>query len=89
MFLLPQIKKYNFGTEFWLDLATAHYGTRAKHGTVKRHCNIVRREFAPPNWSELRPKEKYWALTKGHLLESTELVKDTKNYKKNEKPLLI
>lgn len=35
--LLPLIRKYNSGTVFRLDLATAHYGnTWAKHGIQQK-----------------------------------------------------
>ena len=80
--LLPFISKHRGSAFFWPDLASCHYSKMALDWYKDNNINFVPKEANPPNCSELRPIERYWALVK-RKLKSTKLeTQDMKVFKR-------
>ena len=65
--LPPFIESHTIPVMFWPDLATFHYGKKAKEFYDENEINILPKEVNPPNCPELQPIKKYLAQLKSHL----------------------
>ena len=66
---------------FWPDLATCHYSKATMEWYASNGVQVVTRTANPPNCPELRPIERYWAITKGHLRRSQSIAKNHIHFK--------
>jgi len=80
--LLPVIESHTIAVIFWPDLATCHYGKKAKEFYDENKINIVPKEGNPPNCPELRPIEKYWAHMKSYLKGTKSRTSNLKDFRR-------
>lgn len=73
--LLPFLRQHKIPTFFWPDLASCHYSRETLKWYNDNGVTFVPREANPPNSPELRPVERYWALTKRNLKDTKQEVK--------------
>jgi len=83
--LLPLIEAHTIPVMFWPDLATCHYGKKAKEFYEENGINIVQKEANPPNCPELRPIERYWAHIKRKLKGTKSTTTNVKDFQKKWK----
>ena len=67
---------------FWPDLATCHYGKKAKKFYDENEINIVPKETNPPNCPELWLIEKYWAHMKSYLKGTKSITSNLKDFRR-------
>jgi len=79
--LLPFVRKHDIFTFFWPDLASCHYSKAALKWFEDNNIHLVPKEANPPNYPELRPIERYWALVKRELKATEKEAKDIQNFK--------
>ena len=79
--LLPLIKSNNKRPVFWPDLASIHYCKLAMEWNKKNNVKFVPKTENPPNCSELRVIEKYWAITKRKMKKTKKLCRKIKDIK--------
>ena len=73
---MPFLVKHNVSAFFWPDLACCHYSKATLEWYKAKKVIFVPREVNPPNCSELRPIERYWALVKRKLKNMKKVVKN-------------
>lgn len=73
--LLPFLRQHSIPTFFWPDLASCHYSRQTLKWYSDNEVTFVPKEANPPNSPELRPVERYWALTKRNLKQTKQEVK--------------
>ena len=80
--LIPFYKSHKVPTIFWPDLASAHYAKSTLKLLKDNGVKFVEKGENPPNAPELRPIERYWALTKRNLRKSSKPAKNIEDLKK-------
>ena len=65
------IRKLGNSVLFWPDLASCHYTKTTLTWLQTNKVAFVPKAINPPNFPELRPIEKYWALIKRKLLKNS------------------
>lgn len=83
--LLPFFRKHDTSAFFWPDLATCHYGRKARDFYEAQSIPIVPKEANPPNCPELRPIEKYWANIKRKLKKTKKHTSNIDTFKRQYK----
>ena len=67
---------------FWPDLASYHYGKKAKDFYFANNVHVVPKEANPPNCPELRPIDRYWAHMKKKLKYTNSVARNIQDFKK-------
>ena len=80
--LLPLYRQHTYKPLFWPDLVPAHYATLTVDFMEKNKIEFLSKWINPPNVPQLRPNERYWALTKSKFRENPKPVKDMTKFKK-------
>lgn len=80
--LLPFVRKHKGSTFFWPDLASCHYSKVTIEWYKDNNIIFVPKEANPPNCPELRPIERYWALTKRNLKATKKGAENIKDFRK-------
>lgn len=65
--LLPFIRCHQAPVKFWPDLASCHYSKDTMDWYCLHAVDIIPKHMNPPNCPELRPIERFWAITKQKL----------------------
>ena len=60
---------------FWPDLGTAYYAADFIKCYLDNNAQFVPKDSNPPNASELRAIEKYWALIKLFYVKTIKIIK--------------
>ena len=80
--LIPFYKSHEVPAIFWPDLASAHYAKTTVKLLKDNGVEFVQKDENPANAPELRPIERYWALTKRKLRKSARPAKNLTDLKK-------
>lgn len=80
--LLPFYRSHSSSVFFWPDLASCHYSKKTIEWYEANSINFVKREANPPNCPELRPIERYWAITKRELRNTQKVSRDMADFKR-------
>lgn len=79
--LLTLYRKNKHSPLFWSDLASAHYSAKTLELLNSKNVDFVQKRDNPPNCPELRPIERYRAITKRYLIKDGQKVKTVEEFK--------
>jgi hypothetical protein len=80
--LLPLIRRHNVPTLFWPDLASIHYAKATLDWYEANNVDFVPKNMNPPNVPQIRPIEKYWAISKQYLRKTKRFAENINQFRR-------